>query len=370
MNELVEFLKTDEVRIVFAIAIIICIFGTLYFILEKSYQNRKKKRNTKELNNLVEQLEVNEKEESIVQTPVIEQIIDSPKDGIEQNETIIGPVGETIKDEKQEEPPLVIPLEEFQKKNTTVVIPKDEVVTNSEVSIADSQQNQDSVTTIYEKVKDEIESLELEESRDSVLQYTDVAPNKEEAKEELRKVTAELIKAQTEGESQNIELTEFEEEQEKNAIISVDELMKKSEVLYEQNEVTQYEDEGNEPISLQDLERRMNDIKKEAIALETESEEAILEENVEPVVKSTTVEPIQKIVMDDFYTVDQSKAYQEDHVFKSSPIISPIFGIEKQPAQENNLELENTANYEKLDEEIKKTNEFLATLRELQKNLD
>ena len=34
------------------------------------------------------------------------------------------------------------------------------------------------------------------------------------------------------------------------------------------------------------------------------------------------------------------------------------------------LELENTANYEKLDEEIRKTNEFLATLKELQKKLD
>ena len=37
---------------------------------------------------------------------------------------------------------------------------------------------------------------------------------------------------------------------------------------------------------------------------------------------------------------------------------------------DNNMELENTANYEKLDEEIKKTNEFLKVLKELQKKLD
>ena len=55
--------------------------------------------------------------------------------------------------------------------------------------------------------------------------------------------------------------------------------------------------------------------------------------------------------------------------FKSSPIISPIYGIEKD-SNSNELELENTANYEKLDEEIKKKNEFLMTLRELQKKLD
>ena len=34
------------------------------------------------------------------------------------------------------------------------------------------------------------------------------------------------------------------------------------------------------------------------------------------------------------------------------------------------MELENTANYDNLDEEIRKTNEFLMTLRELQKKLD
>ena len=55
--------------------------------------------------------------------------------------------------------------------------------------------------------------------------------------------------------------------------------------------------------------------------------------------------------------------------FKSSPIISPIYGVEKEEKNEQ-LELENTANYEKLDAEIKKTNEFLSKLKELQKKLD
>ena len=32
--------------------------------------------------------------------------------------------------------------------------------------------------------------------------------------------------------------------------------------------------------------------------------------------------------------------------------------------------LENTANYDKFDEEIKKTNEFIVTLKELQEKLD
>ena len=60
---------------------------------------------------------------------------------------------------------------------------------------------------------------------------------------------------------------------------------------------------------------------------------------------------------------------EENKKFKNSPIISPIYGIEKD-VSENSLELENTANYEKLDNEIKKANDFLMTLKELQKNLD
>ncbi len=36
----------------------------------------------------------------------------------------------------------------------------------------------------------------------------------------------------------------------------------------------------------------------------------------------------------------------------------------------NELALENTANYKKFDAEIRKTNEFIAALKELQKKLD
>ena len=52
-------------------------------------------------------------------------------------------------------------------------------------------------------------------------------------------------------------------------------------------------------------------------------------------------------------------------------MISPVYGIEHpNTSSATDIELENTANYEKLDEEIRKTNEFLMTLKELQKKLD
>ena len=68
---------------------------------------------------------------------------------------------------------------------------------------------------------------------------------------------------------------------------------------------------------------------------------------------------------------EEKPVYQEHKKFQSSPVISPVFGIERPAVQSNSdIELENTANYEKLDEEIRKTNEFLMTLKELQKKLD
>lgn len=376
MNELMEFLNTDEVRIVIAVAVAICIIGTLYFIIEKNYHNKRKKRNTKELNELVEQLEDKEINSSVVEKPIIEEIIEPvttlkvEKNTIANDKPteVISLKPETIKEEKEEKP-LVIPIEEFRSESEKNVYV--EPIENKTEIFEEENNKKYSVTDIYEKVKDEIETLELEEDKkEDSLQYTDAVPTQEEAKEELRQATIELLKAQEQQkveESKNIELTEFEEEQEKNAIISVEELMKKSDILYEQNETTQYADEGNEPISLKDLERRMNNIKEEAKALDIKQQEP---EIIESTPIEISKEETNKVVLDDFYSIDKTKAYNDDHIFKSSPIISPIFGIEKQHTNDNSLELENTANYEKLDEEIKKTNEFLGKLRELQKNLD
>ena len=184
------------------------------------------------------------------------------------------------------------------------------------------------------------------------------------------RLTETLEKA--EEEVKNIDLTAFEEEQEQNAIISLDELMSRNKALYESGELEKLEDEGNEPISLQDLEERMKAVQTEVESIEAEPSIVTVEESIS--------EPKQ-MVLDDFQTVsisvqDTSKVeekpvYQEHKKFKSSPVISPVFGIEK-PVVNNSsdIELENTANYEKLDEEIRKTNEFLMTLKELQKNLD
>ncbi len=409
MNEFKEFLTSSEMIIVGIIAAVGCFLGLIVYIFDKTYYKRKQRHNTKELNNLVEDVSKEmEKEEikPVAVSTINNDLVNQPKvttieealsvaESIEDKSTVsvveeVAPAVENPKEEavevveqmsndiheenidiiddnfveedieeqndvyeKAEEKPLVIPIEEYEASK--------------------------SIEDIYSEVKEKVESLENAPVEEK-LEYTDIEPNKEEAIAELKKVTENLIKKEENKlDPENIELTKFEEEQEENAIISMDELLRKSNELYEKNEVTQYEDEGNEPISLQDLELRMNNIKSEMMTIEEEErkEEALTIEtntnDTQPIYnlkQPDTTMKSPKMVLDDFNTIGKSdKIYRDDIVFKSSPIISPIFGIEEN-VPSNDMMLENTANYDKFDAEIKKTNEFIVTLKELQEKLD
>ena len=141
----------------------------------------------------------------------------------------------------------------------------------------------------------------------------------------------------------------------------MDELIAKGKTITEQNEVLEYQDDGNEPISLQELEERYKKEKEQVEVLEVED--------------AKTFKP--KLSIDEFLNVKEkvpsiNEAYSEKKsTYHPSPIISPIYGIEDESVKKNTtMELEDTANYEKFDEEIRKTNEFLSKLKELQQKLD
>ena len=369
MTTLTEFLESKEVFIAVVIAISICVIGTIYFLIEKKYKSRKI-----EQDNSMDTKLVRVSDNQVVVEPVIDKIaLDSKQDDvvipvIEENKEKIKNE-EVLQVEIKNEKNNVEERQELPKVDTSTSVNKEErLVIPIEEFNEEIEELTPSVSDIYEEVKDQVEQEKIEvkpkrEERVEKLEYTEIEPNKEEAKEELRKVTEELIRTQSMQEQDNIDLTKFEEQQEEEAIISMDELMQKSKSLYEQNEVTQYEDEGNEPISLQDLESRMNKIKEEVEVLDIEPSKPEIQKAEAQVEENKTVK------LDDFNTISLKDAYKEDRVFKSSPVISPIFGIEKKEST-TNMELENTANYEKLDEEIKKTNEFLKVLKELQKKLD
>ena len=362
MNEFLNFLTSKEIIVVYIVVAIACFLCFVIYLIDKNYYKRKQRHNTRELNKMVDEVneimenEYEQKEVEIYDTPVLEVIEPEvkevhPENVAENSETKIAPMPQVIQQ-----------LEILEE--------------NNELQPEESLKVED---IVLETMVDE----SIQEQNEELL-YTSVEPNRQQAQEELMRLTEELEKA--EQEARNIDLTAYEEEQEENAIISLEELVRKSKEMYESNEYTQYEDEGNEPISLEDLERRMKKVETEAKEIVNDIP-VIIETIEEPATLETTLEAIEQqskqLVLDDFNTIkltpDTSEkeepyevpkpAYQTVKKFERSPVISPIYGIERKETQEE-LALENTANYEKLDEEIKKTNEFLMTLRELQKNLD
>lgn len=347
MNELIEFLTSKEIIIVYIVASLACFLCFIIYLAEKNNDRLRRKQNTKELNKLVEEIhEKTTNNTELIEEPVI--------------------IEEHIIEESNKEAASVIELLE----STNEI----KIDTNLTENINNQLENINEPKII---VPESINSIELNEKLEESpikeesleLEYTSIEPDPETAKQELEKLTEELRKQEMQPE--NITLTNYEEEQEENAIISLEELVKKSKEMYAANEVTQYADEGNEPISLKDLEKRMKDVNtasyEEPFIIENVVKDEIVNEEVTPeVLEIESSKAINENVVNTSLVEDLTK-----RKFQSSPIISPIYGIEKQKSiNSSELELENTANYEKLDEEIKKTNEFLMTLKELQKKLD
>ena len=330
MSSLIEFLTSKEIIIVYVISALSCMICFIIYIVEKNNEKFRRRHNTKELNKLVEQL----------------------KDEYEEDE-------ETVNYENPILSPITVDVNESA--NVEEMLQK-----TGQLKIVDSKPQYKTMTIEPKKSANTIEELE----------YTTIEPDQETAKLELKKLEEELFKQELNKNSENnttkveyeepiiieehkqkdnkavenIKLTNYEEEQEASAIISLDELIKKGRDIYEANELTQYKDEGNEPISLQDLEKQSN--RQAARYEELFDIENIIEKSEIAQAKSEA-------------GLDNSKRFQ------NSPIISPIYGIESINNKEpNELELENTANYEKLDQEIKKTNEFLMSLKDLQNKLD
>ena len=320
MKDFLAFLISKEAIIVYFVALLACVLCVIIYYVEKNNVKLRQRHNTRELNKLVSQIKekTQETEDTIsYEEPVLEQIVDEDKPIIIEEMSPVKATDNLIVDQGR----------------TTLTI--------------ESPENEKP-----EEAKEEIK-------------YTSIEPSEEEAQEELKRLTTEL-KKQSEIQPENIKLTKYEELQEENAIISLDELVSKSKSLYESNELSQYSDEGNVPISLQELEKKVGE-KAVSYSEPFIIEDVIPKEDKIEIEQSTTLEKENFVVEQ---SLEKQVAVTSTKKFKNSPIISPIYGIEEESASDRAMELENTANYEKLDAEIKRTSEFLMTLKELQKRLD
>ena len=382
MQEIIDFLAKKEVFILFIIllaAILLYIILWVISFIKKKDEKKKLKTNTQELTKLAEKVKILEKEQQEAALPPVFRI---------EQEKVREEIKPLVMEEKKE-PPKIVVKETFTSPIaitpvvTEVIEPKKEenVITKeiklndnslSEVEILDVNPSEITYKNeVYtkEEAKEELKRLERQlieqDKREEkpIFEPIEVKPFKEVTNDEVIPVLDEMLDTKEEAKQENISLTNFEEDQEQNAIISLDELLKKGKTIT-QDEIIQHE-----PITLQELEAKWKK-DKEVVALKNDDEEIeVLETKKEEVpfsYEDIKVEaPKVKIpTMDELFSKSKTP-------YKPTPVISPIFGIEEDKiSSDNSLKLENTANYDKLDAEIRKTNEFLSKLKELQKKLD
>lgn len=434
MSNIINLLTSQEMIVVYIVTGIACFIYFVIFMIDRSYYKRKRRQNTKELNQLVEDINIElakendmtntdsllnientynepvlksisnndfvyvepinrvvEKKEEVKAVPVvenkainvdtmIEEIIATPAPTVMEEVILNDNKKEELTAESLDESEIVEVIEETTPVEPVTIEPIEVPVIETEQAKVEPEEHKEEIentisveenpTVITITAEEEVLEVQPEViepvKETEELTYTSIEPTKQEAQAELRRLTEEL-EAASSCQEENITLTSFEEEQERDAIISLEELIKRSKEMYESNEISQYDDE-NIPISLSDLERQIQETLQGTEFLDTPTEPVLIE--------TPTIEPIkeeqEQLVLEDLNTVEInekpiSNAYKTE-VFKISPVISPIYGIEK-TRNSNDMELENTANYEKLDAEIKKTNEFLAMIKDLQKNL-
>lgn len=82
MNELIEFLTSKEIIVVYIVAVVACLLCFIIYLVDKNYYKRKQRHNTKELNKLVEEVTeiVEDKKTDIsietYETPVLSPVVE------------------------------------------------------------------------------------------------------------------------------------------------------------------------------------------------------------------------------------------------------------------------------------------------------
>lgn len=168
--------------------------------------------------------------------------------------------------------------------------------------------------------------------------YIEDELEKTQAQIRVEEITKALEEAELKEVNEKDKYEQFEEEQEKNAIISYNELMASFDKLYSENEKIQYLEDDEIPINIEEL-YKLQQQEKEVTNKKVELEDFSTLKEVKP-------EPAPTVT--------------STSTFKSSPYISPVYGIQKPPIQVK----------KEKDIEIESANQFLQTLKELKSNLD
>ena len=207
-------------------------------------------------------------------------------------------------------------------------IPEVQMVTSSSSNVQDN-------TDQINQADYSLNSYDYKEQSSSVGEeaYVETDLEKTQAQIRVEEITNALKNAQVDEQIQEDKYAKFEEEQEKNAIISYNELKKSFDKLYSENEKIQYLEDDEIPINIDELYQF-----------------------------NTKQEELPKVKLEDFsdFTSTKSEVNKSTSTFKSSPLISPVYGIQEPPVQVKST----------VDVDIQNANQFLQSLKELKSNLD
>lgn len=333
MSELLAKITEDNL-IIFCILLCIAAFLIVLIISIELYNKRDKKKILL-LENKDDEKELNIKKDDNIVYETLDEELEKTKAKIE-----LAKLKEKLEQEEKS-----ILTDENNKEHIALapVIPQIEITPpTKEVQIVDQVQQETpmQVTEMVNKVEPPLAVATVKEEK--LDNYLNQTISELEQEEKPKSIEVENIDEQPKE-----TIKSFEEEEEENAIISYDELKKATNFGYTDEEMDKYVDEKDAIISIAELER----LYKESTVLDSEIPK-----------EKETVE-LQNF---DIKRVEDLPEISSEKKFQSTPFISPVYGI---GITEESLELEQTANLAKLNEEIKKTNEFLKALKELKKNL-
>ena len=336
MIELLDKISSDNLLLLCVVLSVIALFLAIAVTVE-IFSNYKRKKDVIFTNKVSSQDELNvKKDENIIYIEEDDEL-EKTKAKLELEK-----LKQRLKEEEVEKEKLLeLNLElakkaESQNVSNKTVVP---AVVAVEKNILEKEEN----STTKSVIKNESEHTKKEEEKDkNTVKPVNVVVNKTLLTTEEDKTNIVKNKTEKVGKQENNftdRLSVYEELEEENAIISYDELMKATNFGYTDDEMSRYVDENDAIISITELEKlykESNNIKEEELA------------------------------KFEFKRVQDLPVISDEKKFQSTPFISPVYGV---GVTDESISLEQTANLEKLNEEIKKTNEFLKTLKELKKNL-
>ena len=153
-----------------------------------------------------------EKEEIEYEKPILETI----EYGTDEVGSVSDLVQQTLEVSKDEEVVLTEDVEDLEE------------IVEIEDLVEEVQENKAEEPVIEVENLEDLNDIEFKEE----LIYTDIEPDQETARLELKKIEEELRKQESISDIENIALTNYEEQQEESAIISLEELLKKSKEMY------------------------------------------------------------------------------------------------------------------------------------------